>query len=199
MTTPMRNRMRRSTRPADYVSKARHAESVAAGRPGGCTFSFNGDFPDAYDPQPVEASSRRRNYTAGGQSGGYHAVRQDDAQRMPVINKHGVQGMTALAMLVVMMLVLGGILLGQMGQRSDIVNAINRKNDRVLTLAAECSRVKTNIAAQSNDMNIRKQAVLLGLISSRGVNVEYLAAPTDAVITLPESTGISSLASIWGQ
>ena len=51
----------------------------------------------------------------------------------------------------------------------------------------------------ANDMNIRKQAVLLGLISSRGVDVEYLSAPADAVITLPESTTVSSLASIWGQ
>ena len=44
-----------------------------------------------------------------------------------------------------------------------------------------------------------KQAVLLGLISSRGVDVEYLSAPTDAVITLSDNTVISSLASIWGQ
>ena len=199
MTTPMRNRMRRSTRPADYVSKARHAEAMAAGRPGGCTFSFTGDFPDAYDPQPVEASSRHRSYTVSSHTGGYHAVRQDDARRMPVINKHGVHGMTALAMLVAMVLVLGGILLGQMGQRSDMLNAIERKNDRVLTLSGECIRVRNDIAAQSNDMNIRKQAVLLGLISSRGVDVEYLSAPANAVITLPESTAISSLASIWGQ
>lgn len=198
MTTPMRNRMRRCTRPADYVSKARHAEALAAGRPGGCTFSFTGDFPDAYDPQPVEASARHRSYTAAGHTGGYHAVRQDDARRMPVINKHGVHGMTALAMLVVMVLLLGGVLLVQMGQRSDILNAIERKNDRVLTLSSECIRVRNDIAAQSNDMNIRKQAVLLGLISSRGVDVEYLSAPDNAVI-LPDSTTISSLASIWGQ
>ena len=199
MTTPMRNRMRRSTRPADYVSKARHAEAMAAGRPGGCTFSFNGDFPDAYDPQPVEASSRRRSYTVSSQTGGYHAVRRDDARRMPAINQHGVHGMTALAMLVAMVVVLGGILLGQMGLRSDMLNEIERKNARAQTLSTECIRVKTAIAAQSNDMNIRKQAVLLGLISSRGVDVEYLSAPTDAVITLSDNTVISSLASIWGQ
>ncbi len=198
MTTPVRNRMRRCTRPADYVSKARHAEAMAAGRPGGCTFSFNGDFPDAYDPQPVEASSRRRSYTVSSQTGGYHAVRRDDARRMPAINKHGVHSMTALAMLVAMVLVLGGILLGQMGMRSDMLNDIDRKNDRALTLTTECLRVKKDIAAQSNDMNIRKQAVLLGLISSRGVDVEYLSAPDNAVI-LPDSTTISSLASIWGQ
>ena len=198
MTTPMRNRMRRCTRPADYVSKARHAEAMAAGRPGGCTFSFTGDFPDAYDPQPVEASSRRRSYTVSSQTGGYHAVRRDDARRMPAINKHGVHSMTALAMLVAMVLVLGGILLGQMGMRSDMLNDIDRKNDRALTLTTECLRVKKDIAAQSNDMNIRKQAVLLGLISSRGVDVEYLSAPDNAVI-LPDSTTISSLASILGQ
>ncbi len=199
MTTPMRNRMRRCTRPADYVSKSRQAEAMSWGRPGGCTFSFNGEFPDAYDPQPVEASSRRRNYTSGNHTGGYHAVRQDDARRMPVINKHGVHGMTALAMLAVVVLFLGSVLLVQLDARKDVQNDIDRKNDRVLTLASECWKVETAIAAQSNDMNIRQEAVRMGLISSKGVAVEYLEAPADAVITLPEQTAIQSLASIWGQ
>jgi len=199
MTTPMRNRMRRSTRPADYVSKSRQAESMAWGRPGGCTFSFSGEFPDAYDPQPVEAAGRRRNYTSGNHTGGYHAIRQDDARRMPAINKHGVHGMTALAMLAAAVLFLGGILLVQLDARRDVQNEIARKNDRVLTLASECWKVETAIAAQSNDMNIRQEAVRMGLISSKGVAVEYLQAPAGAVITLPEQTAIQSLASIWGR
>ena len=32
MTTPVRNRMRRHTRPADFVSKSRQAEAMAQGQ-----------------------------------------------------------------------------------------------------------------------------------------------------------------------
>ena len=39
----------------------------------------------------------------------------------------------------------------------------------------------------------------MGLISSKGVNVQYLEAPQDAVITLADRSAIQSLASIWGQ
>lgn len=199
MATPMRNRMRRSTRPADYVSKARQAESMSGGRPGGCTFSFNGEFPDERNPQPVEAAARHRNYTSGNHTGGYHAIRQDDTRRMPVINKHGVQGMTALAMLIAVVLVMSGILLAQMDVRKELENEIARKNDRVLTLASECGKVERDIALQANDMNIRQEALRMGLISARGVTVEYLQAPADAVITLQDQTAIQSLASIWGR
>ena len=35
--------------------------------------------------------------------------------------------------------------------------------------------------------------------SSKGVNVQYLDAPQDAVITMADASFIQSLASIWGQ
>ena len=87
MTTPKRNHMRRHTRPADFVSKSRQAEARACCRPGGRSFTFTGEFPDMQDQQPVEASSRRRNYTSGYSTGAYHAIRQDDTARMPAVNK----------------------------------------------------------------------------------------------------------------
>lgn len=199
MTTPMRNRMRRHTRPADFVSKSRQAEAMACGRPGGRSFSFTGEFPDMADQQPVEASGRRRSYTSGYQTGSYHAVRQDDARRMPAINKHGMHVLPAMALLAALMICFGSILLVQLGERKAVQTAINQKEDRINVLTVECARTKNDIALQSNDVNIRQEAVRMGLISSKGVAVQYLEAPKDAVITLPESTVIQSLASIWGQ
>lgn len=199
MTTPMRNRMRRSTRPADYISKSRQAEAAKWGRPGGCTFSFTGEFPDMADSQPVEAAGRRRNYMENRHTGSYHAIRQDDARRMPVINKHGVHVVTAMVLLMVMALGLGSVLLVQMGRRQEVRATIGYKQDRITVLTTECYQTERAIAAQSNDVNIRQEAVRMGLISSKGVNVHYLEAPADAVITLPDQTAIQSLASIWGQ
>ena len=199
MTTPMRNRMRRHTRPATYVSKARQAEAVVSGRPGARSFSFHGEFPDLGDYQPVEATGRRRNYTSGHQTGSYHAIRQDETSRMPVISKYGVHYTTALAMLAVLVVFLGSILFTQLDQRSKLLSAIQTKETRIGELTVKCSNTRDDINLQSNDVNIRQEAVRLGLISAKGVAVEYLEAPTDAVITLQDQTVVQSLASIWGR
>ena len=199
MTTPMRNRMRRHTRPADYISKSCQADAMASARPGGRSFSFSGEFPEMDSLHPVEAAARRRSYTTGHHTGGYHAIGQEDTRRVPAISKHGVHLVPALAMLAVLVLVLGSVMLVQLGRRNDIQRAINDRQDRIMVLDAACASTQGAIAAQSNDVNIRQEAVRMGLISSKGVAVMYLDAPTDAVITLPENTAISSLASIWGQ
>ena len=93
MTTPMRSRMRRQTRPANYMSRSCQAEPAAWNRPGSCSFSFTGEFPGMTDDQqPVEATSRRRDYTAPGRNtGAYRAVGQEDTRRIPVISKYGLR------------------------------------------------------------------------------------------------------------
>ena len=200
MTTPMLNRMHRHTRPADFVSKSRKSEAVAFSRPGGSSFSFSGEFPVMGDQQPVEAmGQRRRNYMASHNTGSYQAIRRDDARRMPPVNKHGVHIMPALVMFMALAVVLGSIFLTHMDERSKVQSAIDQKRIRESQLAVECADINNAISAQSNDMNIRQLAVRIGLINSRGVNVIYLDPPKDAVITMPDSTVIQSLASIWGQ
>ncbi|MBE5811447.1 MAG: hypothetical protein E7318_11020 [Clostridiales bacterium] len=198
MTTPMRNRMRRHTRPADFVSKSRQAEAMAFCRPGGRSFSFTGEFPDMQDQQPVEASSRRRQYTSGSSTGSYHAVRHDDTARTPAVSKYGVRFMPAVVMLAVLAIFLFSIFGVHMDERERISNAIDAKRDRITVLEVQCGQTRDQIATQSNDVNIRQEAVRMGLISSKGVRVNYLQAPTDAVITLTGTNGITALASIWG-
>lgn len=199
MTTPMRNRMRRHTRPADFVSKSRQAEAMSYGRPGGRSFSFTGEFPDVADQQPVEATSRRRNYTSGNHTGSYHAIRQDDTARMPAVNKYGVRFLPAMAVFVAVLICMAVVMYGQMNDRQKVMESIRAKQDRIEVLKVECAKTEAAIAAQSNDVNIRQEAVRMGLISSKGVNVEYLEVPQDAVITLADQSGAQSFASIWGQ
>ena len=199
MTTLAHSRMRRHTRPAGFISKSRKAEAMAFSRPGGRSFSFTGEFPDMMDPQPVEATGRHRNYTTGHYTGSYHAVRHEDTARTPAVCKHGVQIMPALVLFVALVVCLGSVMLSQMAQRDKVQTAINYKQDRIATLSGECANTERAIASQSNDVNIRQEAVRMGLISSKGVNVQYLEAPQDAVITLADQSVIQSLASIWGQ
>ena len=198
MTTPKRNHMRRHTRPAGYISKSRQSEAMAWGRPGSRAFSFTGEFPEMADQQPVEATGRRRNYTASHNTGSYHAVRQDETRRMPVINKYGVHFVTALAMLAVVAVVLGSFFFAKMDERGKVLDAINGREERISELTVMCGETRNAIQSQSNDVNIRQEAVRMGLISSKGVAVQYLEGPRDAVITLKDQTVIQSFASIWG-
>ena len=199
MTTPMRNHMRRHTRPADFVSKSRQAEAMAFCRPGGRSFSFTGEFPDMQDTQPVEASSRRRSYVSGSSTGAYHAVRHDDAARMPAVNKYGVHVVPAVAVFMIAAIFLFTLFATKLDERAKVQASIAAKQDRISVLQVECAQTETSIAAQSNDVNIRQEAVRMGLISSKGVAVHYLQAPQDAVITTADQAVVQSLASIWGQ
>jgi len=190
--------MRRHTRPADYISKSRQAEAMTWGRPGSRSFSFTGEFPDMMDAQPVEATSRRRNYMSGNHTGSYHAIRHDDTARMPAINRHGIQVLPAVAILAAIVICLGSVVLCQLGELDAIRTGIARKQVRVDELEVACGVTQWEIASQSNDVNILQEAVRMGLINAKGVSVHYLEAPSDAVITLGDQTAIQSLASIWG-
>ncbi|MBR6666821.1 MAG: hypothetical protein IKL25_00425 [Clostridia bacterium] len=199
MTTPMRNRMRSHTRPADFVSKSRQAESRSSCRPGGRSFSFTGEFPDIADQQPVEVSSRRRNYMGGNHTGSYQAVRQDHTARMPAVNKYGVSFVAAMGMLAVVLVLMGAVLWSQVQEMTRIQTSITAKQARIGELNVDCAQTQAAIDAQSEDVNILQEAVRMGLINSQGVKVIYLDPPQDAVITTADQGAVQTMASIWGK
>ena len=83
---------------------------------------------------------------------------------------------------------------------ADDVPAVIKKGieEYIAELTTRCSETRSRIQTRFNDVNIRLQALQMGLISSRGVEVQYLEAPKDAVITMKDQTVIQSFASIWG-
>lgn len=199
MLTPMRSRMRRHTRPAGYISKSRKAEAVTLGRPGSRAFSFTGEFPDMADQQPVEAAPGRRQYTARRATGSYQAIRPDEPRRMPPINRYGVHFVTALCMLAAFVVVLGSIFAARVDRRAELMELIGSREESISELTLLCEKARSAIQTKSNDMNIRKEAVRIGLVSSKGETVHYLEAPKDAVITtIQNQSVIQSIASIWG-
>lgn len=201
MTTPMRSRMRRQTRPAKYMSRACQAESAAWSRPGSCTFSFTGEFPGmADDQQPVEATNRRRNYTAPGRNtGAYRAVGQEDTRRNPVACKYGLRygaAMLAFVLLLGMFAAFIGAELHQQGQLYTVIEAYNNEEN---DLKAACNQTRSDILTESDGVLVRQKALLLGMIDSAGVEVRTLQEPQNADITLAEQALPYALASIWGQ
>ena len=198
MTTLANSRMRRHTRPADFISKSRKAEAMAFSRPGGRSFSFSGEFPCMDDQQPVEIGCSRRDYISSRMTGGYRAVRNDETNRMPAINKHGVQYTAGLAMLAVLFVILGSIFLARFDVRSDVLASIEDRQEAQVNFELQCDQKRDEIKVRANEMNIRSEAIRIGLISSKGVKVEYLDVPENAVISHKDQTAIQALASIWG-
>lgn len=199
MTTLLMNRKHRHTRPAAYVSKACRDQQLYAGRPGSNGFSFTGEFP-AEDPfQPVVASRSSRSYTAPRHTGSYKAVTADDTARMPAVCRHGVRYGTAMVAFAALFVVLASILMCSFSDCRAVSNRISARQTDMNNLHRQCQNLEVEIAEQSGDVNIRLEAMQLGLVSSRGKQVEYLQGPQDAVITLADNTTILSLASLWGQ
>nr|MBR4281283.1 hypothetical protein [Clostridia bacterium] len=201
MTTLMRSRMRRQTRPAKYMSRSCQAESAAWSRPGNGTFSFTGDFPGvAEDQQPVEATNRRRNYTeAGRNTGAYRAVSHEDTCRTPVICKYGLRYGAAMVAFVLMLGVFAALIGAELHQQGQLLTVVKAYDVESENLRAACKQTRENILQESDGVLVRQKALLLGMIDSAGVEVRTLQEPQNADITLAEQVLPLSLASIWGQ
>lgn len=191
--------MHRHTRPAAYADKKMKRRAVKASRPGSYGFSFTGEFPEMPDWQPVEATERRRRYAvANGQTGSYQAVGSDGTMRMPAINRYGVRLGPAVAMLVVLAVLLAGFIVFQYAENTRMAKLLSEQVTRMDALAVEANTTLNEITLQSNGVNIRQEAMRIGLVNSRGVAVEYLDVPEDAVFA-PGTNGTQNLASVWGQ
>ena len=201
MTTLMRSRMRRQTRPAKYMSRSCQAEAATWSRPGSGSFSFTGDFPGmAEDQQPVEATSRRRNYTAPGRStGAYQAVGREDTRRTPAVCKYGLRYGAAMMAFVLLLGVFAAVIGAELHHQGQLQTAIDAYNEKDVSLKVSCIQVRDDILTESDGVLVRQKALQLGMIDSTGVQVRTLQEPQDADITLAEQALPYTLASIWGQ
>lgn len=201
MTTPMRSRMRRQTRPAKYMSRSCQAESAAWSRPGSGRFSFTGEFPGmAEDQQPVEASRRRRDYTAARrETGAYRAVGREDTRRSPIACKYGLRYGAAIMTFVLLLSVFAAAIGAELHQQGQLLHSMNEYSADVEKLKVSCNDMRETIRQESDDVLMQQKALLLGMINSAGVEVHTLYGPDNAEITLAGQTMPYTLASIWGQ
>ncbi|MGN0794084.1 MAG: hypothetical protein ACI4MG_06365 [Aristaeellaceae bacterium] len=192
--------MHRHTRPAAYADKKMKRRAVNASRPGAYGFSFTGEFPEMSDWQPVEATDRRRRYAMpNGQTGSYQALGRESAAPMRAVNRYGICLRPAIVMLTVLALLLSGLVVYQYAENARIAKLLSEQTQRMDKLAVEANTTLSDIAAQSNGVNIRQEATRIGLKSSRGVAVEYLSVPEDAMFGPGISSGTQDLANIWVQ
>lgn len=188
----------RHTRAAKYADP-RMQERARTHRPGAHGFAFTGEFPEMMDTQPVQATERRRNYTADhGPFGEYQTMGRMDTNRDRAVNKYGMRWGAALVSLFAVLMLLLGVTLTSVTQITDMTKQISAQKASISALQNESADRQADIARHSNDVAIRQEAVRLGLISSKGVPVIYLTVPETAIIT-PAAVSAQSVASIAGQ
>lgn len=192
--------MHRHTKPAAYADKKMKRRAVKAARPGSYGFSFSGEFPEAPDYMPVQATDRRRRYVEpSGQTGSYEPVGSDGTMRIPMVNRYGIRLLPAIVMLVLLASVLAGFVVMQYAENTRISKQLSAQTYRMDELAVEINATLNQITQQSNGVNIRQEAMRIGLHSSRGVVVEYLDVPADAVFGPDMTVDSSNMASVLGQ
>lgn len=193
--------MHRYTRSSRYVNRKKMKQTIRASRPGNQGFSFTGEFPEAEDWMPVEAMRRPRSYTSPAQDGGVNdAVNSSVSERLPIVSRYGVRLGAGVALLTLWVALLSAVLIGAYSVNAGLSKGLAQQAVRMETLSEDSITLQSEIASRSSGVNVRQEAVRIGLTSSRGMDTEYITVPENAVID-PASYGLlrQDVASVYGQ
>lgn len=200
MLSEMFSGMRRYKRVARFVDRKKMKQTVKATRIGRQSISFTGDFPEAGDWTPVETFGCRRSYMQPAREQGLERViGTEDVGRLSIFSEHGVRLGAAVAMLVVMAAVLGGAWVMAHADNAGVAKRLAQQETRMQTLETQTTTLRSEIASRSSGVNVRQEAVRIGLRNSRGTQSAYVDVPDAATID-PANFGLQrDTASVFGQ
>lgn len=140
--------------------------------------------PPVYGPGTMGASPRRRVQ----RSDRYRpAVGSHDTGRVRAISRDGIKGTTACVLLVCVLFSLGVACLVDRSHVIEAAKRVSTMESRIEELNRVNEELETQLAASASEVNVGYEAVQLGMISAKGVDVIYLSAPDAANITLAGS------------
>ena len=160
---------------------------------------FMDDEPDqmVYDAKTMGVERRHTR-----RSDKYHpAVGTHDTGRIPSVSRDGLSGMAACVVLVMLISVLG---IAWLVDRSNVIEAgkyTAELESRIEEITGINEGLENQLAHSASEVNIGYEAVQLGMISARGVDVIYLNAPEAANMTLANAKSVLAsehLATILG-
>lgn len=126
--------------------------------------------------RPRRRRSERRN-----------AVSSRDTGRIRLVSRDGMKGTLACVVMAALVCTLGiACLVG----RSQVIEAGKRVNNvqaRIDAVTLRNEELETELAVSAAEVNVSYQAVQMGMISAKGVNVIYLTAPENANLILSGS------------
>ncbi|MBQ7865350.1 MAG: hypothetical protein IJ350_03195 [Clostridia bacterium] len=114
----------------------------------------------------------------------HEAVGRNDTGRAPAVGHEGMSGTAACVALVCLIAVLGvTFLVG----RSNVIEAGKKANElqqRIEEISLMNEGIETQLAVSASEVNVGYEAVQMGMISAKGVDVIYLNAPEAANMQL---------------
>lgn len=129
------------------------------------------------------------------------AVSSRDTSRIRAVSRDGVRGTAALMALMLLTCALGAACLVDYSQVLEAGKRVSRIQDRIDAISLRNEELEMELAMSAAEVNVSYQAVQLGMISARGVNVIYLTAPENAnMIPSTSANGLTGeyLATILG-
>ncbi|MBQ8312472.1 MAG: hypothetical protein IJX84_04625 [Clostridia bacterium] len=118
----------------------------------------------------------------------HEAVGRHDTGRAPAVGHEGMSGTAACVALVCLIAVLGvTFLVG----RSNVIEAGKKANElqqRIEEIGLMNEGLETQLAVSASEVNVGYEAVQMGMISAKGVDVIYLNAPEAANMKLTGGT-----------
>ena len=119
----------------------------------------------------------------------HSAIGRNDTARIRMISRDGVKGSVACVMLAALFCALGLMCLVGRSQVLDTAKRVNDMQSRIESVTRRNEELETQLAMSAAEVNVSYQAVQMGMISSKGVNVIYLTAPENADMILSTQSG----------
>jgi len=112
------------------------------------------------------------------------AVSSHDTGRIPAVGREGLSGAAACVAIVTLICVLG---VACLVDRSHVIEAAKRVSileSRIEEMNRTNAELETEVAMTASGLNVGYEAVQMGMISAKGVDVIYLSAPEAANMTI---------------
>lgn len=112
----------------------------------------------------------------------HNAVGRHDTGRVPAVGHEGMSGPAACAALVCLIAVLGVIFLVGRSNVIEVGKKANELQQRIEEIGLINEGLETQLAVSASEVNVGYEAVQMGMISAKGVDVIYLSGPEAAEI-----------------
>ncbi len=201
MMTRLFSHARRFTRVAPYQDKRGMRERMYTQRPGNHDFSFTGEFPEEQDDKPVQVAGGLRAYAGTGMGRNTQPMGRMDTAHRHGIELGSVHRSVVIAAALAVLLSMGGLQLRYQSEISQQAKSYSSAFARMEELEERSAELEKQIAQRTNDVNIRQEAVRLGLISPQGISATPLHVPDEELITpaADAAANAESLAIIFGR
>ena len=122
--------------------------------------------------------------TMGMSPSGRFQVVEDRNARQPILTRETIRWDAAMAVIIALIVILGGILFAEAGGIIISNRNISRLDEKITIVTGKNTELRQKLDVRSSDMSVCTEAVKLNLIAAGGAKTIALTAPGNANMTL---------------